>query len=961
MHDSHRVAVVPAPPNVRRQFFSWDSPLLPQIVTWLAADWDGTGALDLSRLLAVVPTRQAGRRLREALAVHSAAAGRAVFPPRVITPDALVASAIESNPAGRLSSILAWSAVLVGLDLENFREVFPVDPPARNFSWSLRLAQQLLSLQAALAESGWRIADVPRLVRQNGDESFPETERWRQLAELEGQYDAELSAAGLCDAQAAKIGAAEAPSIPKGVERIVVLATPDPWPIAVAGLAALARHFPVDVAIFAPAAESGAFDEWGRPIVPIWSARPLELPAFAQHVHLNSDPAAQAEMISGWALDYRDPVGILAIGAADSETVRPLEMALDRAGFAVFNPEGRPRRDGELYLLLAALADLATDPTFTAIEALGRCPDFIAFARVRCGSSFSPARWLGGWDELRTRHLPGDLAAAQEQAPRMSGYPEVTMVLSLMTDLRSIMSTGSFSAGAAAVLAELFSARRLYLDQESDRAWEESAAAWMAVLRECVAAEEAGLARADWWDLALRLFGDTRRTEEKAVGAMELQGWLELLWEDAPHLAIAGFNDGRVPEAVAGDPFLPDSLRRRLNLKTNDARLARDAYLLQALAQSRAATGRLDLLFGKVSAAGDPLRPSRLLFQCPDEQLAARVTRLFRPVDAPKTHFAWTRAWRLTPPSIGPQTVAGSTGERRVAAPTRVGVTALRAWLACPFRFYLRHVLEMESVDPAKNEMDPADFGTLCHAALEAMGREPALCDCCEPEPLREFLLGELDRQARRRFGPELPLPLVIQLDSARQRLRRVAEIQAAERAAGWRIEFVERKIQVTIAGLEVIAKIDRIDRHVKTGAVRVLDYKTADTPVNPASAHLRPQRVGETARDWAVFDLGSKSWVWSDLQLPLYRRALAAEFPDIAACGYFNLPKAIGDSGLSWWEPYPEELQMAALVCAEGVCGAIRAGDFWPPNEQIRSEFDPFAALFHRGVAPSIAWKGAS
>src|SRR5690349_4825275 len=82
--------VVTPPDSVRRHFLSWERPLLPQAVAFLAADWDGAGPLDLAHWLVIVPTRQSGRRLREALAEHAAAREQAVFPPRVITPEALV-------------------------------------------------------------------------------------------------------------------------------------------------------------------------------------------------------------------------------------------------------------------------------------------------------------------------------------------------------------------------------------------------------------------------------------------------------------------------------------------------------------------------------------------------------------------------------------------------------------------------------------------------------------------------------------------------------------------------------------------------------------------------------------------------------------------------------------------------------------------------------------------------------
>ncbi|MEJ1972991.1 MAG: hypothetical protein WDM96_11190 [Lacunisphaera sp.] len=139
------------------------------------------------------------------------------------------------------------------------------------------------------------------------------------------------------------------------------------------------------------------------------------------------------------------------------------------------------------------------------------------------------------------------------------------------------------------------------------------------------------MAPGEWWELGLTQFATACasirvRRERSTCSA----GW-SCCGEDAPHLVVAGLNDGRVPEAVTGDAFLPEALRVRLGLKTNEARFARDAYQLAALAASRpAGAGRLDLLVGKVSAAGDPLRPSRLLLLCADAELPKRVAALFR-------------------------------------------------------------------------------------------------------------------------------------------------------------------------------------------------------------------------------------------------------------------------------------------------------------------------------------------
>ncbi len=931
------------PANVSRYFLPWDQPLLPQAVRFLAGDWAGGKPLDLSRIVVVVPTKQAGRRLREALAAFAAGHQQAVFPPRVFPPERLLLAGQNGAVASPLESLLAWADVLMALDLEPCREVFPVDPPVRNFAWALRQAQEFAGLQGKLAEGGLLMGDV---ATRAGD--FPETMRWRQLGGLERLHAERLHAAGLIDAQAAKISAANHPVTFDDVDRIILLATPDPLPLAVQTLAGHAKAGVVAVVIFAPEAEGDKFDEWGRPLTVAWEQRVLTLPEFEARVHLCADPATQAERIARLALAYEEPEGALAIGVADAEVLPQLESALRRSGQAMFNPEGRAYRHDGLFHLLSALAEVAREPTFEAVEALARCPDIMAYLRGRMGEQFSTARWLAGLDELRARHLPATLAAAREHAGELTRFPQLSRTLAVLEELRSWLMHGAFAEGLAAVLAAIFSERKLDPVREPDARLEAEAVAWMDTVRACAEAEKnfSGLARSDWWELALRLFGEEKRPEEKPEGAVELQGWLELPWENAPHLVVAGVNDGCVPESVAGDPYLPESLRERLGLKTNAARLARDNYLLQALATSRAAGGRLDLLFGKVAVSGEPLRPSRLLLRCADHELPARVKFLFREPELEGNNLAWRRAWKLVP--------------RREPAPTRVAVTALRGWLKCPLRFYFRQVLKMEAVEAVKSEMDAMDFGTLCHSALEAMGLDPVMKTCTDAAVLRGFLGKEFDRQVRRRFGAELTLPLLVQVASAHQRLAKAAEVQARECAEGWVIVEVEKKFEIVIGGITVAGKIDRIERHALTGAVRVLDYKTSDTAVAPVAFHLRGLRGDETVPEWARYTGSGKPRVWTDLQLPLYLHALVPVFGRNITCGYFNLPKASSETGLAVWEDYPVELQESAWRCAEGVCTAITTGKFWPPTEMKgwQAELDDFAALFQQGAAESVAWE---
>lgn len=929
--------MVEAPENVRRHFLTWQSPLLPQAVAWLARGWSGNGPLDLSRAAVVVPTRQAGRRLRAGLAEHAAQRGQAAFPPRVLTPELLVVDDSARDVATPLLSLLAWTDVLGAIDCEEFRAVFPVDPAVKNFSWALRLGGELARLQATLAEAGLELGDVAGRVPAD----FPERERWQQLGELGRRHAAALADRGWREPQAARIAAALRPAPLAGAERIVVLAVPDPLPLAVTALAEHARTVPVDVVVFAPQSEAANFDAWGRPRADAWKNRAAPFVDFSGQVHLVADAVTQAERLAALAASYPAPDGVLGLGVADPEIAPLAENALARAGRAAFDPAGEPRRRSGFYHLLAGLAAFAREASFAHVAALARQPEMLAWLREELGG-LSAEAWLTALDELWAEHLPATLAQARAQAEEAS----FDRALGKLETLRGRLRAGDFAESVAGVLADLFGARSLDPACETDAELTDAAEAWTAVLRECAEAARAfpALQRADWWEVALERFGAQRREQDKPAGALELQGWLELLWEDAPHLVVAGLNDGFVPDAVAGDVFLPESLRARLGLKTNAARFARDAYLLHALVAARRSGGRVDVLLGKVSAAGDPLKPSRLLLQCADEELPARIEQLFRPLETNATLPAWQRAWPLRP--------------RRAPAPTRVSVTAFRAYLECPFRFYLRHVLRMEAVDPAKSEMDAFDFGRLCHAPLEKLKDEPWR-DCADETLLRDMLLREFEAEAAKKFGDELAVPLVAQLESARQRLRRAASVQARERAAGWVVQDVERKFTLELEGITVVGKIDRIDRHEATGAWRVVDYKTSDTAKAPAAAHLASPKRGLEYPEWARVVVDGKERVWTDLQLPLYLHALpglALGADARAGCGYFNLPKAIGDTGLVTWDGYTPELQEAALRCAHGVLAAVRAEKFWPPNELIDAERDAFAELFHRGVAASVA-----
>ena len=624
--------------------------------------------------------------------------------------------------------------------------------------------------------------------------------------------------------------------------------------------------------------------------------------------------------------------------------------------------------------LLAALQAAVRADEWASASALARRSEVVEFLARESGCP--PERLLAGLDALHAEHLPPTLAEARRHTAELEAkQPGFGTALARLAALLDELRGGAFPEAWSGVLARLYAGRELDLARAADRAFAEAAEAWRVAAAEVAAAAggtgretratkeaaDGNVARAaaspptvrrdqgrtlraeEACGLALQLFGAGRLFDDKPAGAVELDGWLELAFRDEPVLFVAGLNDGSAPEAVAGHAFLPESLRERLGLKTNAQRFARDAWQLAALAACRAQDGRLEVFLGKTSAAGDPLRPSRLLFQCAETELPARVRFLFRELPPAGGNVAWRRAWRWRVPWVGAQ--------------EKLRVTGFRDYLACPFRFYLKHRLKMEPVDAAKRELDARDFGTLVHRVLERLGQDTAWRDCTDGEELAREFEATLDAVVAARFGPELSLPLRVQAESARQRLAAVARLQAAERAAGWVIQHTEWKLpagKLAIGGIELSGTIDRIERHEATGAWRVLDYKTSESAKTPREAHLQGDRAGRAWLAEARCELAGKPFRWTDLQLPLYRWALGELFGARAASvGYFNLPKAVTETRIDVWEDFGDELQTAALRCATAVGAGVKAGRHWPPVEEVDN--DDFAALIHDGTAASF------
>jgi ATP-dependent helicase/nuclease subunit B len=900
-----------------RHFMGWDRPVVEAAGEALVRGRD-LHPLDLRGILVVVPTAHSGRRLRERLAVLAGAVGGAVLPGPIRTPAQLLAS--ERPLASRLATWVAWCQVL-GDAVAGAAPVLLPRGPGEDFPSVLATARRLTTVCDALGEAGLSPRDVLDV-----HEGLEEPGRWEDLATLHGAAVARLETQGLADRNHARREALGSLAVPAEITRVVVLGVADPMPLAVRALERLSAQVPVDIFVHAPESLRDAFDSWGRPRPEAWEGH--RLPIADADLHVASTPVDQAATV-GLLLDRLDaPVEDLVIGMPDPDLVPSLSRELEQRGAAAYDPGGRPLSGHRISGLVAALGALLRTGSAEAFGRLLRHPDFLGALQV---DGHDPAAALEALDATRADRLPETFTRLNEVAVR-SGESALEAACERARAALEALRNGPLTDGLRALLDGIYSASAA-ADASGDRHLRDGALAVRELLDDMDArgVRDAGLAPRDAAALmAAALEGRRVRAADRPARAVDLVGWLELQWDDAPVLILTGMNDGLVPETVTGDAFLPDSARVRLGLPSNRDRFARDAYLLHAMHAWRATRGGLHLVVGRTNGGGDPLRPSRLLFLCDDDALPTRTARLFAEVEERGALIRREPCAPLRP--------------RRAPSPARLRVTSFRDYLGCPFRFYLRHVLDMGAVDDRKREMDAMDFGTLCHAALEAFGRDEDLRGSADPERIAAFLQDRAESWVRRRYGRSLSAPLRVQLDAARQRLAWAATVQAAERRAGWKILEVEHipggDAGVAIAGMPVRGRVDRIDRH-EDGRVRVLDYKTGDGAKTPHEVHLRTLRDDDP--EWREAATGGRGRSWQDLQLPLYALLLEDRFGPGIEVGYFHLPRAVRDTAVVTWPELHGALLDSARCCAEGVVEAIRGGRFWPPAPV---KFDDYAGI---------------
>jgi ATP-dependent helicase/nuclease subunit B len=902
-------------------FLGWGKPLATLVADWLWAQPER-----LRHRLVVVPTRESGRRLRELLLEQAAQVGAgALLGPRLATPDDFF------RPTTGMPDSVCWAGwvqVLRKTPDSAVADLFPAGIAHKDDGWRRGVAQQIEQARELLLSGN---ATFELLASKLPEESA----RWSELAALERQVIAQWAKWGFKDPAAEKRSRAQNPQRPPGVEEIVIAGVADPTWLSIEAWQRLAgQGLQCTVLVGAPEKLREAFDAWGVPKPGFWSDRNQAVTPQPTTSRVAADALGVAEVVVRACVGKSNHE--VAIGVCDSSFEPAIARRFQTAGWATFDPQGVPlAKDGWPELLEALAGALEAPEAHAAVARLARHPK-IWRERLAKHSARAVFAALEKWER---KHAASDAALVIEKLSRAEASEEEKAAGQLLQQVCGLIK--EFSTGKD----ELFEARLLK--------WFEADAP---DLTDAVAGEMAGWSclesntfqrplRLRW--LATTLSG-LCQNPEVSEAVLALQGWLELPYDPAPHLVLAGLHEGSVPETPAVNPLITEVVREKFGLRDRKARLAREVFLYTAMVEGRRAGGSVTVVTAQIDPAGEPCKPSRVLLQTSLAELPQRVLALVR--EKPDEPLQPTPPW-----SRGDWQLRLLAEAKRNKPWEHLSPSTLKAYLDCPTRFYFNRVLGWDKFEPFKHELDGAGFGDLLHAVLFRWGSDKEARDFTDPEKLKVCWLDLLQQHVEEQFGKKLPPLLALQVMSAQERLTALAPEQARQCQEGWHILELEKEYTdvLKLAGVPLVTRVDRIDRH-EDGRVRVIDYKTAKDITNPHKTHLRTWSESRPKPLGPLLTLKGKQYGWLDLQMPIYARTVqqALKLESTPEVCYVVLPEAVSETGFEEFKGLNEVVDNA-MQWAEAAAQGIVEGVFWAPAPEVK--YDLFGAIAPEGLQKAL------
>lgn len=886
---------------------------------------------DLSRTLLVLPGQNAIRLLTDLLA-----AGQGVFPPAAATSGGLIHFGIENDALTPAEQNLLWQKILNDPETDRCGALFLHGLDRTNKKLIAGLAENLTALQIELNRELLSFAAAANILQGTADHA-----RWKDLAALEQRFNSMLKKYDLPDPLLQRQNAVSDLTVFRNYDRIVIAGVPDlPGPARKRlEMLEMTNTVQIDILVDAPPEMAIRFDDWGGVKPEAWSGYPLNFEQEGKNrIHVAADPAdlavlARELLPENGVFDCRKTV----IAAADPALVPWIRRELEKVpGMPeIYDPAGLPAGKLDLVPLLQLFYRLAEESQINVIRGLFAHRSFMAWLAEICSATENDL--LAALDAYRLEHLVDVLSTQSPSARSEALRHAFAKILQIRDQLCS-------STEPAKTLRDLFN--RIYntvpqplhgisFKQEADK---------FSSLLERFSESPllSKLPAHDFYEALVNAAAKLDFYPEHALNAVEITGFLDLPFRNAERIILCGMNEGILPESIRPTNFLNDTKRKILGLPDNAQRFARDCFYLYTILKD---APRSEFIVCKTDEKGAPLRASTLFF-AGSEHLEQRAKILFSPPPVPTENASGKKYRHFT---IEPD-LSLAFGNPENPEQIQLSVTSFRGLLdpKTVLDTFFERSMKLSCNDYETNELDPMAFGTVCHAALEHFD----LNSCNSEDEAVDALTANFSRELTKKCGSPLPPAIQVQKEMSLRRIAHTAKQLFAEKD---HFDLLKQEWDlnggngIIFHDMLIKGKIDRIEISKDRTTLRLIDFKTSDKGKTPEETHYKKT----DAR-------------FLDLQLPLYRLLLPLDetfWKDVGIdpekvkfeCGYFNIPKAVTETGYKMWQNMDLLLDQAERTVdqiREWILNDIRKAriaDFTPDANSNFKEFyrpDPPTAL---------------
>ncbi len=296
---------------------------------------------------------------------------------------------------------------------------------------------------------------------------------------------------------------------------------------------------------------------------------------------------------------------------------------------------------------------------------------------------------------------------------------------------------------------------------------------------------------------------------ENEGAPVQIMGLLEASGLRFDHLWIMGLHDEALPGAASPNPFIPISLQREYGVP--HASPDRE-FIFAGKLIGRLLTSAPDIVLSHPETDGDRvLAPSPVLAggfwhtRSQGDQSSGRIARMRASV--PIEQLADENA-----PLVATEVMQPG------------GASLFKDMAACPFRAFAKHRLGARPLEETDLGLNYKDRGSTVHKALEFIWTELG-----SHARLMELAAGELaDLIARNVEAALNQLGVGIGRKVEERRLQNVLTqwLELEKSRAAFTVLRPEEERLVTVGGLQVRTRVDRIDELLSGGEI-ILDYKT--------------------------------------------------------------------------------------------------------------------------------------